>query len=320
MRARGLIFLSFVVAASCGPVNETAPEPYTREDILSLAWQKYANLEFSAAKQYFDIAIRMDSRDAEGYYGLALSYASLGLRNEAISNAVISLFANYTPYVTEARVDTPASLVDTIILTSYVAFPNRVYKGIYIYHLPDLGRPLLRMSSFRVNDIPAEIIDYGEDYIIASFFHAVLFSNPDSVTSTTLPLPGRPVVYSAEVLNVDTLPAVEWNSTVLVADIAYLNQDYWRAAQYGHMASLIRPGGILPQRVVKYFTMDDVKNIQLRIYYENGQWYSLANALHEIDNAWPYPGWGTDMKADVSWSFLNQDAVKSKYFSVIGGS
>ncbi len=319
MRTRGLIFLSILMAAACGPVNETAPEPYTREDILTLAWQKYANLEFSAAKQYFDVAIRMDSRDAEGYYGLALSYASLGLRNDAISNAVIALFANYTPYVTKARVDTPTSLVDTIILTSYIAFPNRVYKGIYIYHLHDLGSPLLRMSSFRVNDFPAEIVDYGEDYIIANFFHAVLFTNPDSVTSSTLPLPGYNVVYSAEVLNVDTLPQVEWNSVVLVADLAYLEQDYWRASQYGHMARLITPGGTLPDRIVKSFTMDDVKNVQLRTYYENGQWYSLAKELHEIDNTWPYPGWGTDMKADVAWSFANQDAVKSKYFSIIGG-
>ncbi len=319
MKARGLILISILMVAACGPVNEPAPEPYTREDILTLAWQKYANFEFSTAKQYFDVAIRMNSRDAEGYYGLALSYASLGLRNDAISNAVISLFANYTPYTTEAYVDTPSVLTDTIVLSSYIAFPNRVYKGIYIYHLPKLTRPLLRMSSFRVNDFPAEIVDYGEDYIIASFFHAVLFTNPDSITSSTLPMPGYSVVYSAEVLNVDTLPPVEWNSIVLVENLTYLDQDYWRASHYGYMARLITPDGTLPDRVVKNFTLDNAKDLHLRIFYENSQWYSLAKELHEIDTTWPYPGWGTDMKADVSWSFKNQDAIKSKYFSVIGG-
>jgi|GEM_PF-1870277 len=319
MKNKGLIFVSMLLAVACGPVNKTAPEPYTREDVLALGWQKYANLEFANAKQYFDIAIRMDSRDAEGYYGLALSYASLGLKSDAISNAVIALFANYTPYTTEAYEDTPSVLVDTIVLTSYVAFPNRVYKGIYIYHLPKLTRPLLRMSSFRVNDYPAEIVDYGEDYIIAEFFHAVLFTNPDSVTSSTLPMPGYNVVYSAEVLNVDTIPAIEWNAIALVEDLSYIVQDYWRASQYGHMARLITSSGTLPDRVVKYFTMDDVKDIHLRTFYENGQWYSLANELHNMDNTWPYPGWGTDMKADVAWAFSNQDVIKSRYFSVIGG-
>ena len=316
-----MVLILSALVTGCGVKNELAPEPYTREKVLSNGWAEYAQFHFTSAKQYFDLAVQLDSRDAEGYYGLALTYASLGLKDFALSNAVISMFANYTPYVTEFYIDTLTSVPDTILNSVRVIFPNKVYEGYYIYHLPKLSRTLVKVGSFRVRDVPAQVVDFGENFIVAKYFHAVLFTNPDSVTSSNLPLAGDTIPYSMEVINVDSLPAIEWNSAVVVASMADLIEDYQRAIQYSYIAELAGRKNDLPDRVVKYFNEEDVVNIMLHSFYKNEQWYSLTNLMNELDTtgSWPYPTWGDNLKEDVRWAFSHVNEIKSRYFSIIGG-
>lgn len=323
MKRFALVLLIGAGFYACSPKSAEVEEPITKEQLLENAWQEYANLNFAVSKSLFDSYTQLDPFDPEGYYGLTLSYSSLGLRDRAASAGIIGIFVEGSPYNNEIFIDTvTATLTDTIVTSCQRKFdpPRRIVcEGYYIYDMSKLTHQLVRIELFNINRVPIDIVDFGQNFIVAEFIHTVLMNNTDSILSSTLPHAGDTVLYSAEVVNMDSASSVVWNTIVAIANAYTLMEDYASGIQYGYLAKFIPSYGTLPSRVVKSFDRNDMLLIMAKNFYNKSLWYSLANVLHDIDNTWPYASWGDNRKEDIRWALNNTDAIKAKYYSILGG-
>jgi hypothetical protein len=99
--------------------------------------------------------------------------------------------------------------------------------------------------------------------------------------------------------------------------LGYLSDNFNQAMVYGYLAYFTNPTGSLKSRIVKKFTLSDNRFNLARVLYKLELYYNLANLLHDVYPDWPYSNWGSNVKADIYWSYNNQNAIKSKFYEFL---
>jgi hypothetical protein len=310
---RRLLFISFLILG-CSAKKTPSETPITYDDIMDKAWEKYSVFEFSQARNLFSQALSINSRDREAYYGNALSSASLSLYQEAFSLSSSGIFAQGEPPLKKVvnKIILNA-MPDTILISSQKVGNDSVYFGFYYIQISDT--PILEVSSVFLNNSLKSIYAFNRNKIIVPFTH-VLDQN-SNVKQSDLPKANDTILYAVSIPTLKDIDSLLWNVIILSSGLGYLSDNFNQAMVYGYLAYFTNPINSLNPRIVKRFkNSDNVFNLA-RILYKLELYYNLANLLHDVYPDWPYSNWGSNVKADMYWSYSNQNAIKSKFYEFL---
>jgi hypothetical protein len=310
---RRLIFISFLILG-CSAKKTPSETPITYDDIMNEAWTKYSVFEFSQARNLFSQALSINSRDREAYYGNALSSASLSLYQEAFSLSSSGIFAQGEPPLNKvvSKIILNA-MPDTILISAQKVGNDSVYFGFYYIQISDT--PILEVSSIFLNNSLKSIYAFNRNKIIVPFTHVLdQYSN---VKQSDLPKANDTILYAVSIPTLKDIDSLLWNVIILSSGLGYLSDNFNQAMVYGYLAYFTNPINSLKPRIVKRFkNSDNIFNLA-RILYKLELYYNLANLLHDVYPDWPYSNWGSNVKADIYWSYNNQNAIKSKFYEFL---
>ncbi len=305
MRNFSVLFL-IVFIVSCSARKSPSEPSETVEQLLTSAWQDYAEFRFSDARSKFSNIVNSDATNLEAYYGLSLSSLSLGIYNESYSNAIVG---------TSVGEGVLLPIRDTIILdnNNYSNYYDtlKVNDTTYVWRLKLPNRNIVNIVSINKG---IDIIQYS------TYYDSIIVGVSDT---GSLLKPGDTIIFFIQFTSNQSLDIYKW-LLFAVAGAAYYYDGKGKQAFNNLLVPIYRsPSGNLPARVVKSFKLLDVQKLMLNVLNVQEDYILMAHILHQIDNSWPNSsvGWTcqswTFSPCDIKWAILNVNYVKDKYYEIL---